>query len=233
MSSVPSKPEPLHVPMPDIVQFVRQLSHDLRNHLNAAELQSAYLKEVAENAEMKDEVARLRAMLGDMGSSLQRLTSLLATPKLSSMLYETKAFVEDLQAKVRSQFPEQETALQWQVEVGASEFEVDPQLLQQSLLELFANAFLHGRAQGEICVRAEEKNGEFRFSLHEPKEDFASETADWGRAPFRKVKHGHYGLGLLRVRHIIEAHHGRYDAQYDPASSTLVTTIALPLAAAA
>jgi hypothetical protein len=32
----------LQVAMPDVARFVRQLSHDLRNHLNAAELQSAF-----------------------------------------------------------------------------------------------------------------------------------------------------------------------------------------------
>ena len=32
--------------MPDIVKFIRQLGHDLRNHLNAAELQAAYLAEI-------------------------------------------------------------------------------------------------------------------------------------------------------------------------------------------
>ena len=33
--------------MPDVVKFLRQLGHDLRNHLNAAELQSAYVAELA------------------------------------------------------------------------------------------------------------------------------------------------------------------------------------------
>ena len=40
----------IQVSMPDVVKFVRQLAHDLRNHLNAAELQSAYLDEIAEDA---------------------------------------------------------------------------------------------------------------------------------------------------------------------------------------
>ena len=47
----------------DVVRFMRQLSHDLRNHLNAAELQVAYLNELAESAEMKEEVKRLREMM--------------------------------------------------------------------------------------------------------------------------------------------------------------------------
>ena len=35
----------------NFVKFLRQLSHDVRNHLNAVELQTAFLNEIAENAE--------------------------------------------------------------------------------------------------------------------------------------------------------------------------------------
>lgn len=65
-------PADLQIPMPDVVRFVRQLSHDLRNHLNAAELQSAFLNEIAADAEMKEEISRLRGMLSDMGRDLRR-----------------------------------------------------------------------------------------------------------------------------------------------------------------
>ena len=35
----------LSVPWVDAARFIRQFSHDLRNHLNAIELQSAYMGE--------------------------------------------------------------------------------------------------------------------------------------------------------------------------------------------
>ena len=51
----------IQVPMAVVVRFIRQLSHDLRNDLNAAELQSAFLKEIAEDGESRRaEVQRLR-----------------------------------------------------------------------------------------------------------------------------------------------------------------------------
>src|SRR3954451_5920997 len=93
----------LVVPMPTVVNFLRQLSHDLRNQLNAAELQSAYLKEIASEGEIKDEVQRLRGMLGEMSTALQRLTISLASPKLNEMSYEAAMFLEDLQEKVANQ----------------------------------------------------------------------------------------------------------------------------------
>ena len=38
----------------DIVRFIRQLSHDLRNHLNAIELQSAYIGELERDEELTE-----------------------------------------------------------------------------------------------------------------------------------------------------------------------------------
>src|SRR3954451_18299390 len=62
---------PITVSWDDVVRFIRQLSHDLRNHLNAAELQAAYLSEIATDAEMKEEIKRLREMVSVLGTTLQ------------------------------------------------------------------------------------------------------------------------------------------------------------------
>jgi len=216
--------------MTDVVRFVRQLGHDLRNQLNAAELQSAYIREVTEDEEMKSEVQRLRGMLGEMGNSLQKLTASLATVRLTEMPYEAVVFFEDLKQKLETLHSEQSGDVDWEVNAGDSLLEIDPQLMQAAMLELFANAFQHERAAGRISVRAEVKDGLFVVRLREPKAHFAAATDNWGREPFQKVKHGHYGLGLHRVRTIIEAHRGRLAVRYDLPSSTLVTTVELPVA---
>ena len=219
----------LKIPMPDVVRFVRQLSHDLRNHLNAAELQSAYINEIAPDAELKGEVKRLRGMLSEMGGSLQRLTSSLAPVKLTEMSYEASSFAEDLQQKIKTQFPEESEAIDWQVNTGRAALEIDPQVLQQAFIELFANAFRHARGPGQLQARVGLDKNEFVFNLQESKTSFEGSPENWGREPFRKVGHGHYGLGLHRARTIIETHGGRFNVRYDPASSSLVTTVGLPI----
>lgn len=228
--STPSSEEDLQVPMPRVATFVRQLSHDLRNHLNAAELQSAYLGEIADNAELKDEVKRLRAMLGEMGESLQRLTNSIAAINLTVMPYEAADFMEDLRAKVGTQFPEQSGEIEWKIETGNALLEIDPQILQPAFQELFENAFRHERGAGPLRVAAQVGGGEFTFTLTEPKTTFSGETEHWGRQPLARVKHGHYGLGLPRVRSIIEAHHGQLRAHFEAGASSLITTLVLPLA---
>ena len=233
MSQAPEEtgagPPDIQVPMPLVARFVRQLSHDLRNHLNAAELQSAYLNELVEDPHLKQEVKRLREMLTETGTSLQRLTNTLAPIKLTLMPYDAAAFMQDLQQKVEMQFPEESRTIDWSIAAGPANINIDPQILQPAFLELFANAFLHDRAAGRLAAEAVADEAGFTFTLKEPKSSFTDETENWGGRPFNKVKHGHYGLGLPRVRSIIEAHGGQFHARYDSPSSVLVTEIVLPI----
>jgi signal transduction histidine kinase len=225
-----SKPE-IQVSMPEVVKFVRQLAHDLRNHLNAAELQSAYLIEIAENGELRDEIKRLRSMISQVGANLQQLTAALGKPRLTEMPYLAKDFIEDLQDKLATEFPDESANLKWNATPGDATLNIDPQLLLPAVVELFSNAFRHERAEGAITATAKTDNERFRFILSEPKRDFQRSTDDWGLEPLRALGQGHYGLGLYRTRAIVEAHGGEFSAYHDKDTSSLVTTISLPLAA--
>jgi K+-sensing histidine kinase KdpD len=221
----------LSVSWTDIVRFVRQLSHDLRNHLNAAELQAVYISELTGDAELKTEIKRLRATIAGLGAILQKLSADLGQIKPSLMPYRAVDFVEDLRQKFAHDFPQESAAVNWDVQPGDATLNVDPQLLQQALLELFANAFQHERGQGQLAATAKIDNDRFVFTLREPKARFELATENWGREPLRKISQGHYGLGLNRVRVIVETHGGELHARYDPTESVLLTTITLPLSA--
>ena len=218
------------VPLPKVINFVRQLSHDLRNSLNAAELQAAYISEISEGDEMKDEIKRLRAMVSELGTSLQRLTSALGDIRLNPMEYTAGDFMEDLRQKVSTQFPDASDAVGWQV--GAEKdaiLEIDPQLLQQGVLELFDNAMRHRCGTGKMMVEADVKGKEFSITIAEPKTDFSGNPEMWGYEPLQTLSHGHYGLGLHRARRIIAAHSGELDIQYDRGGGCLISTVRLPL----
>ena len=217
------------VPWNDVVRFVRQFSHDLRNHLNAIELQSTFLSELAEDPELKAEVRRLREMTYEIGAALQKLTGLIgqSTPQL--MTYRAADFVDDLREKIAAERPKESAQIDWKVKLGDENVELDPQLMQEAILELFTNAFYHDRAEGKITARAGVEGDRFVFELHEPKKSFAALTEHWGRQPLLKVGRGHYGLGLHRVRAIVENHKGQLQARYVSATSSLQTRITLPL----
>ena len=217
------------VSWPDVVKFVRQLSHDLRNNLNAVELQSAYLAELANESQTKGETQRLREMISEMNASLQKLTAALGQTKPTPIPYLAADFVEDLKQKLATDFAANAKKVTWDVRLKDENLEIDPQMAQQALMELFSNAFQHEPNVQGITAKAVVENGQFVFELREPKTKFDLPTESWGREPLRHVSHGHYGLGLNRTRVIAEAHGGKFHADYEPATSTLVTTVTLPV----
>lgn len=216
--------------MSDAVKFVRQLSHDLRNHLNAAELQAAYIAEIAEDSEVKEEIKRLRAMISEVGTSLQRVTANLGAARLTLMPYAAADLLDDLRQKLASDYPNESATIEWNVQPCDATLRIDPQALQPALLELFVNAFRHGRAEGAVSLEAGVKGDRFVCTIREPKQSFERSTENWGREPFRSIGQGHYGLGLHRSRAIIEAHRGQLNARYDSPAASLITTVVLPLA---
>src|SRR5260370_22539291 len=133
----------LSVSWTDIIRFVRQLSHDLRNHLNAAELQAAYIGELTGDVELKTEIKRLRTTIAGLGAILQKLSADLGQIKPSFMPYGAVDFVEDLRQKFAHDFPQESAAVNWDVQPGDAALNVDPQLFQPALLELFHTPFQH------------------------------------------------------------------------------------------
>jgi K+-sensing histidine kinase KdpD len=190
----------------------------------------AFLGELtSDNAELKEEVKRLREMIAKLASSLQGLATALGQTSANKMPYRASDFMEDLRQRIAKDFPDESGAIKWEGQAGDALFEVDPQLLQQAFIELFANAFQHERGKDSIIALAKIDKGSFVFTLREPKAGFQLPTENWGRQPLGNVRQGHYGLGLNRVRAILEAHGGDLRAQYDPTASALVTTITLPV----
>ena len=218
----------LNIPWSDAVRFIRQLIHDLRNHLNAIELQSAYVSELEGTENLKAEINRLREMISGLTLALQKLSRKLGDIKSDLISYPASDFVEDLRKKIAQEFPNNSGDITWKIEERNAVLNIAPELLQEAFIELFANAFQHDRGEGALVAKVTVDRNQFIFTLHEPKERFELSTVNWGREPLRNISHGHYGLGLNRVRIIIEAHGGEMHAQYDPKSATLATTLTLP-----
>jgi K+-sensing histidine kinase KdpD len=143
--------------------------------------------------------------------------------------YPAGEFLTDMRTQIERKFSKENHEITWDVEVQDGTLNIDPQLFQEVFVELFANAFQHDRANGALVARARIGDGRFLFSLHEPKAVFSSDTRDWAREPLRSIRQRHYGLGLNRVRAIIEAHGGELQAQYDAKAAALISTVALPI----
>ena len=211
-----------HVPWENFVKFVRQLSHDLRNQLNAAELQSALIAELTNDAELKSEIRRLRELVSQLGVTLQSLSVSVAEPRPTALPYATKDFIADIQKKVAHEFPEKAQAVKWKVLPADGTLNIDPELTEWAAAELFRNAFRHDLADDEVQAQASVEGDWFTLSIREAKKE-EIDPAQWAQ-PLQKMSHGHYGLGLRRARRIIAAQGGELTAKFDPASRTLTST---------
>jgi K+-sensing histidine kinase KdpD len=209
----------------NFAKFVRQLSHDLRNQLNAAELQAALINELTADPELKAEVNRLRKLVGKLGTTLQQLSATVAAPNPTRLPYSANDLLEDLQKKVAQDFPEHSKRVKWELSVNGAMLEIDPGLIGWVLRELFDNSFRHG-GHGERAACGHEENGHFTFELREHKNE-AVAPESWNE-PLREVQHGHYGLGLKRARAIVAAHGGKLTSEWDSQSSTLTSQVVLP-----
>jgi K+-sensing histidine kinase KdpD len=219
----------LSVPWSDMARFVRQLSHDLRNDLNALELQSAYIAELTEDRELQNEIKRVREVVADVNSTLKRLSGAVGEVTPNVISYRAPEFLADMRAEIDRKFSNKKAEINWNVQLQDVVLRVDPQLLQEVFVEIFANAFQHDRGNGALLATASIGNDRLVFTLHEPKPAFDSATQNWGRKPLQNISQRHYGLGLNRVRAIVEAHSGQLQAHYDPKASALVSTVTLPV----
>ena len=231
MASKSSEPatDSLTVPWRDTVRFVRQLSHDLRNDLNAIELQSAYIGELTKDQELTSEIKRLREVVTGMNSMLQLLSRAVGEVAPNVVTYPVSEFLADMRTQIERNFSKENHEITWDVQLQDGTLNIDPQLFQEVFVELFANAFQHNRGRGALVAKARTSDGRFIFSLYEPKAVFSLDTQNWGREPLHNIRQRHYGLGLNRIRAIIEAHGGELQAHYDPEAATFVSTMALPM----
>ena len=228
-NSSEAQSESLTVSWSDTVRFVRQLSHDLRNDLNAIELQSAYISELTQEQELTNEIKRLREVVSGLNATLQLLSRAVGEVAPNLITYPAVEFLADMRTQIERNFSKENHEITWDMQLKDGMLNIDPQLFQEVFVELFANAFQHDRDKGALVARARISEGRLLFTLHEPKAVFSRDTQNWGREPLRNIRQRHYGLGLNRVRAIIEAHGGELQAQYDPKAATLVSTVALPV----
>ena len=166
MAEPPSedRTDALDVAWSDVVRFIRQLSHDLRNHLNAIELQSAYISELEREDELKSEIKRLRGMISGLTSALQSLSKAVSDVKPNLIPYRAADLAEDFRKKIDHDFSGEGAAITWNIQVGDAELNVDPQLLQEALHRAFCQRLSAHSRQGQCCCGCQ--NGEWPIPLY-------------------------------------------------------------------
>ena len=182
---------------------------------------------------MKDEVRRLRGMLSELGTTLQKLTTSLAASEADrDAVSARRRFIEDLRAESCDRaVARAERAIDWEVQVDDGDAQHRPAAAAAGVARVVANAFLHERGEGQIVVHERETDtDELRFTIREPKKAFAGSIEQWG---LRAVSEGEARALWPWPAPCSQYHRGpRWAidrASMMSASSSLITTVVLPI----
>jgi signal transduction histidine kinase len=212
------------IPWPRLAGFVRQHTHDVRNHLNSLELEASLLAEFQSDPEASDCLKRMRTQIRQLAASLR---------SLSSRFQEINPMASDIAAADLIEVWKEQLAtlsdpptVEWKSEVTDERVTVDVGQLASVLRELLNNAKAFGSDEVILAtVRAE--GDRIVLELLEPKEG-SLDPSSWGASPLSTTRRDGYGLGLWEVRRVIEANGGEIRRKFLPETNQLVTTIGLP-----
>jgi hypothetical protein len=207
-----------------VATFVRQHTHDVRNHLNGIDLEAALLSEIVTDPEAKTSVDRLRRQLRQMAIEMRTLSGKFTEPiptKSEVAAHDLFLIWKD-QAEAVKPVPK----VEWSEKVGDARLSVDVEALAKTFREILTNAVNFGTGQ-PLHAEAHDGNGKVAFVLEEKK---AAEVdpKGWGRTPFASTRRGGYGLGLWESDHAIAASGGEVVREYEPKKQTLITRIVFP-----
>jgi signal transduction histidine kinase len=221
------------VPLPRLVNFVKQVTHDVRNGLNAIDLQAAYIAEIAGEGEVGEEIGKLRKIVGHVTRDMQELSSRFGELRPVVMEYPIQEFLQSLKELVEEQFETQAKRIVWETKVGDEEMEMDYSLLINALLELIRNAIFFREGDQAIHFTASNEHGDVIFEVRQPRSQPPPDPDDWGRAPLSSSRRGGYGLGLFYVRRVLDSLGATLLPRYDSTSGELKVRLILPLKKAA
>ena len=219
------------VPFERLAKFIRQLTHDVRNGLSAIDLEAAFVAELVTDSETADEVRKLREMVTNTARMLKDISGYFQPVTIHPAVWPAGEFVEELEARIEKQFPDECKAgvLRAESRVNGESIEIDLEQLANSVLHVIQNAFQFGKEEARVRFSSFREGDDLVFEVREAKPDFQSQVPpqDWGVAPMITTRSGGYGLGLFRVRQVLDAHGGKFGANYH--EGTLITRLSVPV----
>jgi K+-sensing histidine kinase KdpD len=209
---------PSPVPWTKIATFVLQLSHDLRNDLNALSLEAALLKEFVTDPDAVTSANRIQSQLRDIAQRLKDLSGRFILPAANPSVISINELAAELQRATGS------ISIEWLETEGTGSVNTDPALLSRAFVELATNAAERGKGGAKPQARLRATSSEAVLILREP----GTPSYEWPETPFAAVRGGHYGIGLPIAAAILRG----LGAQIDRANEDdwFETRITLPVA---
>ena len=205
--------------------FLRQLSHDVRNDLNAMDLLTSYVEDLQPEGSVREALAQLHDSVRYGSHRMQRLSKAVQVCDPDSIPYPSDLLFEDVRARYKLDRPEGFERTRWQ-RVGARVVvAVDPGLVMEALLELLDNALGFSPSGASVRVVVETQGHGMLWRFEQVADKCPTDISHWGLRPLETTRSSRYGLGLFRVRRIVGAHHANLNFFHQADERVLVTEV--------
>lgn len=219
------------VPFDDVAGFTRKLIHDVRNGLNALDLQLASTLDLADEtaSPLREDITLARRLLSNEARRLTQLSAQLRGGSPQIIAYRASDLAEDLRGRLERAVPEAVALLDWSVDDSEQPVSVDFELLAAAMAELLKNAVQFREDESRFAIRAIVEGAFFLVELTEHRSKVESDPSTWGVVPFQSTRRGAYGLGLFSARRAMATLGGELEMRHDAERSELCSRLVLPL----
>lgn len=220
--SRPPLPHADDVPLQQVGEYLRRLSHEVRNALNAIQLEASLLRQLVSDSEAVASVDRIRTQSIELTGLLKATTSRFRPPQVMKIQVAAGELLEFIRTEAHAR---PELRITWHGLRSPIELMADPVLVREIFRELFENA-VRFPSSGGLTMTCRDAAKSISYELAEPKSE-TLEPQHWGGA-FSSTTPGCAGLGLWWAHNVA----GLLDADltqcFDPERKMLVSTLTLP-----
>lgn len=191
-------------------RFLSLVSHELRTPITVCRGHLEVLEDGADEREVRAVKETLLGQLDLMGRLVEDLTTLALADESADLRRQTVSARRFADSVARQAEPLLGDRFQAEPEVPDALLFIDPQRLNQALLNLLRNAAEHAAGDGPVRFRVRADPAGFRFEVADEGGGLPRGAEEAAFEPFRTVSPatGGTGLGLFVVRRVAREHGG-------------------------
>lgn len=208
--------------------FLRQLSHDVRNDLNAMDLLISYAEDLGAGEKAASTLEQLHGAIRYGSQRMVRISRAFQRPLPDVIPYPVDLLFEDLKDRLSVERPELSGRLKWVYSGGSCNALLDPVLVLEAMTELLQNAAAFSAQDTPVHVLARGDSSGAYWSIEQTASHPLEGMRDWGMRPLESSRRSHYGLGLFRTRRILTALGASLEFVQDMKRGVLRTEVLFP-----